>query len=83
MLERAGTLVLYPDSGGRRRERPVRIEGRSVVTDRHDKRVELRVSIPEGATPEEEERLIDEAVERETDLYVDETLNKLLKGFGK
>ena len=53
------------------------------MADRHEKRVKLRVPIPEGATPEEEERLVDQAVERETDQYVDETLKKLLKGFGK
>jgi hypothetical protein len=59
------------------------VKGRSVVTDKHEKRVEIVVSIPEGATPHEEQRLIDEAVDRETDRYVDETLDELLKGFGK
>lgn len=39
----------------------------------------IKVSIPDGATPEEEERLIDAAVDREVDGIVDDLLDKFLK----
>ncbi|MFE6736280.1 hypothetical protein [Microbacterium sp. NPDC057650] len=48
-----------------------------------EKQVEPKVMIPEGATPEEEQRLIDEAVAKATDRYVDESIDKLRGGFGK
>ena len=53
------------------------------MTDGYEKRIEPRVPIPEGASPEEVQRLIDEEVAQETDGYVDETVGKMLDDFFK
>lgn len=44
---------------------------------------EIRVSIPEGATPEEDARLVTEATDRVISRKVDDDLDDLLGGFGK
>ncbi len=40
---------------------------------------EITVTIPEGATPEEEQRLIDAAVDREVDGIIDDLLGGIFK----
>lgn len=79
----AGTLEVCPDSGGCRSEYPVWAEGRSVMTDKHKLRVELEVPIPEGATPGEEQRLLDQAVEGETKRYIEGRIDAIPNSFGK
>ncbi|MCZ4301559.1 hypothetical protein [Microbacterium oxydans] len=53
------------------------------MTDKHKLRVELEVPIPEGATPGEEQRLLDQAVEGETKRYIEGRIDAIPNSFGK
>ena len=53
------------------------------VSDETVERVTLSVPIPDGATPEEKQALIDEAVEKEADRFIDDSVNKMLGGLFK